>query len=231
MLRCSATYYVLLCFSTGRGFYEIVCPPGVRAPRPAAVVATWKPALFRYFLIFGAAVDDGVHARSSSDHLLYNFGVRLVPCPWCLASLAPSRGARSFLLLCFCRKQTVGNACGTVGLLHCALNASVSKGISLGEHARGWPENRCEIVSSGRLFVCARSVLLAVDELHSSSSCWARGSDTGVCPGAPSTSEKNGVVGCSSSVSPRIAGTTVMNPRSRLFARACSGSHVQTYFR
>ncbi|CAM9421544.1 unnamed protein product [Pylaiella littoralis] len=28
-------------------------------------------------------------------------------------------------------KQTVGNACGTVGLLHCALNASISKGISL----------------------------------------------------------------------------------------------------
>lgn len=32
------------------------------------------------------------------------------------------------------RKQTVGNACGTVGLLHCALNASVSKEIPLGEH-------------------------------------------------------------------------------------------------
>lgn len=35
---------------------------------------------------------------------------------------------------CCCRKQTVGNACGTVGLLHCALNASVSKGISLGKN-------------------------------------------------------------------------------------------------
>lgn len=31
------------------------------------------------------------------------------------------------------RKQTVGNACGTVGLLHCTLNASVSKDIPLGE--------------------------------------------------------------------------------------------------
>lgn len=27
----------------------------------------------------------------------------------------------------------MGNACGTVGLLHCTLNASVSKGIPLGE--------------------------------------------------------------------------------------------------
>lgn len=56
------------------------------------------------------------------------------------ALLGPSRGVRSFLFLWFCRKQTVGNACGTVGLLHCALNASVSRGITLGEHAR-WPED------------------------------------------------------------------------------------------
>ncbi|CAM9171689.1 unnamed protein product [Choristocarpus tenellus] len=30
-------------------------------------------------------------------------------------------------------KQTVGNACGTVGLLHCTLNASISRGIELSE--------------------------------------------------------------------------------------------------
>ncbi|CAM9127572.1 unnamed protein product [Ectocarpus sp. 8 AP-2014] len=42
-------------------------------------------------------------------------------------------------------KQTVGNACGTVGLLHCALNASISKGITLDKECflhRFWEKTR-----------------------------------------------------------------------------------------
>ncbi|CAM9534014.1 unnamed protein product [Ascophyllum nodosum] len=42
-------------------------------------------------------------------------------------------------------KQTVGNACGTVGLLHCTLNSSASKGISLDKECflhRFWEKTR-----------------------------------------------------------------------------------------